>query len=951
MNEIQISMNKKQIRGRAKRFFRTLSISLLAILVLSACVVGGLYLKYKSVIDSAVKNALTKEHSITDTTFKRAGSTIILDKDNQPIAKISNNTYKYLSLSDVSYYVSLGYIAIEDKDFLSEGGINYKDTIKALGLYIKNGGKATVGGSTLTQQVVKNVLLTQDRTVSRKLTEILLSRELAKRYTKPQVLEFYVNNCYYGEGCYGIESAAQYFFSKPASTLTLAEAATLCGMSNSPSLFNPITNPDKSLERRNVVLYAMLEQTKITQSQYNEAKATVLKLTITKPTATAENYMTSYAIDCTARALMEQDNFKFQYIFNNDAERKVYETNYKETYFKYDKDIRSGGYTIHTSLDFTKQKLLQSVLDKGLGDFTYINPDNKKYAMQGAAVSIDNKTGYVIAIVGGRGETDLFNRAFLSFRQPGSSIKPVLDYTPAFELGYHPLSKVTDQYIPNGPKNDENRFFGPVTLRYATEMSLNTVAYQVLTKIKPLTGLAYLGDMKYAGLHPEDNNSIASIGGFTEGVSPVEQAGGYATLANGGHYVQPSCVISVDYLEQNTVYKNNRKGKQVYSPESAYMMTDILKGVISTDYATGHYLKISGQIVAGKTGTTEGSKDGWFCGYSAYYTTVVWGGYDVPTVVDSLYGSSYPGHIWLDYMTQIHAGLPTLEFPKPAGIVYKNIDGQGNLTDYNTGMQDMFSQPYLDKLAKEKAEAAAKLVEENRLQWVAQEPSREQATEGLVALYEGLHYTASTIGQVDQAYDNAINALKGVDDVQIKSAFMNRLNDHYATITPEKQAIQLDIQVRAKQEAEKIANEKAASDAKLLAANQGIAENFVTLYEGLHYTASTIGRVDQAYNDAVQSLKNLNDDYVKSSLEARLQAHYNSIALEKQTLQNGIEANAERDADVSLGVLESLSAKSSKATIDSAFSDARAKIALVGDVDKKNSYLGRIAAVQKAMGL
>jgi penicillin-binding protein 1A len=725
-------MNKHKKSNRVKQFFKVLTISMAAMLGLIACLLGGVYLTYGTTIESARNDALVKESTINDTTFKRAGSTIILDKDNQRIAKISLNTYKYLSLSEVSDYVLQGYIAVEDKNFLSEGGIDYKATIKAALLYLKNGGKATVGGSTLTQQVAKNVLLSQDRTLARKLTEIFLAFELAKRYTKSQILEFYVNNCYYGEGCYGIESAAQYFFSKPAAELTLAEAATLCGISNNPALFNPLVNPEKTTLRRNLILNDMLEQTKITQRQYVEAENSVLKLTLQKPVTTPENYMTSYAIDCTTRALMEQDGFKFQYLFKTDAERKNYVTKYKEAYFQHDKQIRSGGYTIHTALDVSKQALLQSALDNGLSDFTDINPANKKYSMQGAAVSIDNKTGYVVAIVGGRGDTDIFNRAFLSFRQPGSSIKPVLDYAPAFDLGYHPLSKITDQFIPNGPKNEENTFYGPVTIRWATEMSLNTVAYQVLTNIKPSTGLAYLGNMQYAGIYPEDNNAVASIGGFTEGVSPVEQAGGYHALVNGGYYTQPSCVTSVDYLEQNTIYQNNQAGKQVYSPEAAYMMTDILKGVISTDYGTGHNLRIPGQIVAGKTGTTEESKDGWFCGYSAYYTTVVWSGYDTPAAVDNLFGSSYPGHIWLDYMTKIHEDLPELDFPKPPGIVFKNIDEQNNPTDIDTGRQDMFSERYLEKTAPEKQAVNQKTDKEKNAGADVPEPDKEGIAERAV---------------------------------------------------------------------------------------------------------------------------------------------------------------------------------------------------------------------------
>ncbi|MDQ7097135.1 transglycosylase domain-containing protein [Desulfosporosinus sp. PR] len=777
---------------RVKRIIKLFLAALLSILVLLVCILGGGYLMYKSTINSAKEEALAKENSINDTTFKRAGNTIVLDKDDEQIAKLGLSTYKYLDLSQVSNYISQGYIAVEDKNFFSEGGIDYKETIKAAVLYIKNRGKVTVGGSTITQQVAKNVLLTQDRTVSRKFTEILLALDLAKRYTKTQILEFYVNNCYYGEGCYGVESAAQYFFSKPAAKLSLAEAATLCGISNNPSLFNPVANPEKAAQRRNIVLAAMLEQHKITQAQYDEAKNTPLKLTIQKPVATPENYLTSYAIDCTVRALMEQDGFKFQYAFKSEEERKAYEDNYKETYFQYDKRVRSGGYTIHTSLDVAKQALLQSALDNGLSDFGDIDPSNNKYCMQGAAVSIDNRTGYVVAIVGGRGDNDVYNRAFLSFRQPGSSIKPLLDYAPAFELGYHPMSQINDQYIPNGPRNEENQYYGPVSLRFATEMSLNTVAYQVLSKIKPQTGLTYLEEMKYAGIHPEDNNPIASIGGFTEGVSPVEQAGGYYTLANGGNYIQPSCVTSVDFLGEKTIYMNNRQGKQVYSPESAYMMTDILKGVISSDYGTGHNLKIDGQIIAGKTGTTENSKDGWFCGYSAYYTTVVWCGYDMPTEVGNLFGSSYPGHIWQDYMEKVHEGLPESDFPQPAGIVFANIDWQGNPTYFDTGNQDMFAKAYLDKAAYIDQEVddylasgnsasltpnppyTAGSFEKQVLQSGAKETKAEQDAEAAIEVLESLS-AKSPSETLDSAFLDAQNKASEVFDEDKRSSYLKRI--------------------------------------------------------------------------------------------------------------------------------------------------------------------------------
>ena len=229
--------------------------------VTSVCVVVGsllisliLYIKYKSLIDASFTTANSVEAGISQTSFMRAGSSLIYDDSNNLISKVTGNDFKYDKLAEVSKFVPDGYISVEDKNFMSEGGINYFDSGKSSFTYIENNGTATVGGSTITQQLVKNVFLTQSRTISRKLPEILIAMHINKTYSKQQILEFYVNNCYFGEGCYGIEDAAQHYFSKPASDLTLAESATLCGVSNNPTLFSPTKNPKSSTARRNIVL-------------------------------------------------------------------------------------------------------------------------------------------------------------------------------------------------------------------------------------------------------------------------------------------------------------------------------------------------------------------------------------------------------------------------------------------------------------------------------------------------------------------------------------------------------------------------------------------------------------------------------------------------------------------------------------------------------------------------
>ncbi|KLU65357.1 penicillin-binding protein 1A [Desulfosporosinus acididurans] len=264
---------------------------------------------------------------------------------------------------------------------------------------------------------------------------------------------------------------------------------------------------------------------------------------------------------------------------------------------------------------------------------------------------------------------------------------------------------------------------------------------------------------------------------------------GFYTLANGGRYVQPSCVTKIDNLGQ-TIYKNSREVKTIYSPESAYMMTDILKGVISSNYGTGHNLKIDGQIVAGKTGTTENSKDGWFCGYSSYYTTVVWCGYDIPKEVDNLFGSTYPGHIWLNYMTKIHEGLPKADFLQPQGIVFKTIDWRGNPTDFDTGTQDMFSKTCLEKglggqigvnasqSAKDGSNITNRVItpKENQIpQPMDQETKAEQDADAALAVLESLTPQSSAENR-DAVFLDAQNKIGKIKDKDRRSSYLDRIS-------------------------------------------------------------------------------------------------------------------------------------------------------------------------------
>ena len=283
--------------------------------------------------------------------------------------------------------------------------------------------------------------------------------------------------------------------------------------------------------------------------------------------------------------------------------------------------------------------------------------------MQASAVCINNETGYVQAMVGGRKQDFAgytLNRAYQSFRQPGSAIKPLLVYTPLFEQNYTPESVVVDEPIEDGPRNANGAYIGETTVRTAVERSINTIAWRMLEQLSPEKGLSYLKEMNFAKLDAQDYRPAAALGGFTNGVSALEMAAGYAVIANDGKYRVPTCIVKMLDASGNEVYVSAQEEKQVYRQNAARMMTDVLTGVFKN--GTGKGLGLKDMPCAGKTGTTNEQKDGWFAGYTRYYTTSVWVGYDMPRKLEGLMGYTYPGEIWQSFMEQAHKGKEPLAF-------------------------------------------------------------------------------------------------------------------------------------------------------------------------------------------------------------------------------------------------------------------------------------------------
>jgi len=693
---------KTRKKKKKSPFLRVLKIVLLVMLLLVLGVGGFVFWKIYPELNRIRQTAINTFTNMNESDFKRMSDTEVFDSAGSRIGVISAGHYVYDSLDNISEYIQKAYVDQEDRRFYSHHGVDFMAMTRALLSYVKHRGKVTQGASTITQQVIKNTYLSQERTLERKLTEIIIAPELEKRFGKKKILEFYCNGNYYANGCYGVEAASKYYFGKSAKDVEPWEAALLAGISNRPAAYDPIKHPDNALEKRNEVLKSMYTCKDITADELKEYQGKDLGIVKTQEAATTENYQTSYAVHCAALELMKNDGFEFEYSFKNQNEYLAYEERYKEAYSEKSDLIRAGGYKIHTTLDSAIQGILQTRLDDALRKKDELQ-ENGKYAMQGAAVVVNNDWNTVVAIVGGRGTDDEYNRAFLSARQPGSTIKPLIDYGPAFETGQlYPSLVMNDHQWDKGPSNSGDNYYGYISIREALNRSLNTVAWQVLQRIGTETGLSYLAKMHFSTLSWADMTAPAvSIGGFTNGVRVVDMAKGYATLENGGVYSDRTCISSMIYDKTGQeLYSGAEQTTQVFTEGTAYMLTDVLKGTMDKEYGTGYGLDIDGQQAAGKTGTTNSSKDTWFCGYTKYYTTAVWVGYDTPRAMPGVYGSTYAGKIWHDVMTDLHSGVAEKDWEQPSSVIKAFIDpGNGKQVDYDTGASDLFNTAFNEKAA------------------------------------------------------------------------------------------------------------------------------------------------------------------------------------------------------------------------------------------------------------
>lgn len=645
--------------GRGIKYTLLGTFALCLILIMAAAI--WFYAKYGKLLLSYQSRANTLVRQSTEETFRASQTSLVYAADGELISRLKGEKdVYYIDYDDIPKYAVQAMVCTEDRQFFEHDGIDLFANIRAAIVLLKNKGEIHQGGSTITQQLARGVFLSNEVTWERKITEIFTAMALERKYTKTQIMEFYLNNIYFANGYYGIQAASVGYFGKSVRELSLSQIAFLCAIPNNPTDYDPVTNFEYTMQRRDKVLVQMRDEGAISQAEYEQAVGE--EITLNRSRREIQDYAESYTYYCAIRALMAREGFVFRNSFSDDADKENYEELYYEAYYRIQKTLFTGGYRIYTSIDLEKQAMLQQAVDEGLAGFTDTN-ESGIYKLQSSAACIDNRTGRIVAIVGGRSqESDGYtlNRAYQSFRQPGSAIKPLIVYTPMFERGMYPDDTVVDERFEGGPRNSGGVYSGEIPVSYAIAVSKNTVAWKLFEELTPRVGLSYLLKMGFRRIVATDYVPAASLGGFTYGVSAVELASGYAALYNDGVYREPTCIVKITDAQGNEIIGDSVKSERVYAANASRMMTACLQGVMES--GTGRKLKIDGQIAAGKTGTTNDQKDGWFAGYTAYYTTAVWVGCDMPQAMEDLMGNTYPGQIWQAFMNELHEGLPAKEF-------------------------------------------------------------------------------------------------------------------------------------------------------------------------------------------------------------------------------------------------------------------------------------------------
>lgn len=748
--------------------------SIFSLFVLAVSI--GVWMKVYPIYVEARQIAYSRMALLEEENFKKPEDTKIVSKNGKLLKEINNYNYVYVTYEKVSPHLIDGYVAVEDKRFFEHGGVDHKAILRAGLVLLKNRGEIHQGGSSITQQVLKNnVLYDVKEKYVRKMAEFILAPTLETKYSKEKIMEFYLNTNFYGNNCYGIGAAAKFYFNKEAKDLELHEAALLVGLSNSPSRLNPLKHEQDALDKRNFVLSRMAEEGKISLDEAEQNKNKALGLEIYRELNIKDDYLTSYAMHSAVLALLEKDEFEFKYQFQGKEEQEEYKDNYQTVYLSLADRIRRGGYKIYSTLNLDIQKKAQETLDKVLEKEQERREDGR-FALQASVAVVDNKTQEVIALVGGRGTEDEFNRGYQGFRQPGSAIKPLLVYAPAFETGhYYPSKIMVDKKLKekDAPQNYGDTYFGSVSLREAVGRSINTLPHQIIDEIGVEKAISYLSKLQFKGLSYQDNqNKVMALGGFTYGTTVEEMARGYSTFANQGKLRKHSGIVDVKDAKSNKTLLNDlvSQKEDIYLEDTAYLMWDVLHAPVEEYYGTAQRNKIKNQVILGKTGTTNDEKDVWFIGFNDLYTVAVWVGYDTPRPMKHSFDKNYTGKIFRGVMEYLLEGKESQEIEKPVTVYESFVDEKGDPTSEDTGEKSYFSKTIEQRMK------AASLEEEREKERMAQE-ERDKKDAELSIEIDGMINDLRKFAETLDVYDS-IEIYRGFKTLEMQTSnTISKLND------------------------------------------------------------------------------------------------------------------------------------------------------------------------------
>ena len=709
-------------------FAKTLLVCLIAFTVVGGCAGYGVY---KGIVDSA-----PDIHDI-DATPTGYLSTVLDNQGNETATLVASGSNRvYVTIDEIPLDLQHAFVAIEDARFYEHNGIDITGIVRA-GITGITSGRFSQGASTITQQLLKNNVFTDWTSESsfadkmeRKIQEQYLAIQLEKVEDKDWILENYLNTINLGQNTLGVQAASQRYFNKDVSELTLSECAVIAGITQNPSRYNPVSNPDANAERRTKVLNNMLDQGYIDQAAYDTAMAdNVYDRIQIVDSETASDNINSYFVDALTEQVIddlmevkgytETQAYKALYeggltIYStqdpsiqqicdeevNNADNYGSETKYScsyrltiqkadGTYQNYSEQTMLSYYQSKNSkynIDFDSKEAVDAAIEQYKadimedGDTIVPNGESITYTMQPQAsmTVIDQSTGEVKAIVGGRGDktaNKTLNRATDTKRQPGSTFKILSAYAPALDIGGMTLASVQDDApytysnAAHTPVNNYDKSYrGFTTIREGITYSINIVAVKTLTDIGVDIGYEYLQNFGFSTLCDSDRTQALALGGITNGVTNLELTAAYATIANGGTYTKPRFYTKILDHDGNVLIDNTPQTHTVLKETTAWLLTNAMEDVLTN--GTGRPAHFNGMPQAGKSGTTSSDRDALFAGYTPYYTCVVWGGYDDNA---ELSYTTYPKTLWKSVMGRIHENLDYKDFDKPDGITTATV--------------------------------------------------------------------------------------------------------------------------------------------------------------------------------------------------------------------------------------------------------------------------------------